>query len=87
MGPWTGVQWTDTMPAHAVIDYYTWGWPACWDVTWMVYPVTARLGGPSIRWKVQVERSTPYFLVYHIVVSNLTDQPIAIEGRYGILST
>ncbi len=24
VGPWFGVQWTDTMPPHATIDYYTW---------------------------------------------------------------
>jgi hypothetical protein len=82
------VQWTDTMPAHAVIDYYTWGWPACWDLTWMISSDTAREAGPQVTWKVQVERSPspPYFVTYHIVVTNLTSKPVAIEGRYGILA-
>ena len=88
VGPWTGVQWTGTMPAHAAIDYYTWGWPACWDVTWMISSDTAREAGPQVTWKVQVERSPspPYFVTYHIVVTNLTSEPVAIEGRYGILA-
>jgi hypothetical protein len=43
-------------------------------------------GTPQIRWKVQVERSSPYFLTYHIVITNLTDMPVGIEGRYTILA-
>jgi hypothetical protein len=86
VGPWTGVQWTDTMSPHAVIDYYTWGWPACWDVIWMLSAVTAQPGAPEITWKVQVERASAYYLTYHIVVSNLTSHAVTIEGRYGILA-
>ena len=29
-----GTQIVDTMPPHAVIDYYTWGWDSSWDVVW-----------------------------------------------------
>jgi hypothetical protein len=88
VGPWTGTQWTDTMPAHAVIDFYTWGWPACWDVTWMISSESPREAGPQVKWKVQVERApvSPYFLTYHIIVTNLTSQPVAIQGRYGIFA-
>jgi hypothetical protein len=86
LGPWFGVQWTDTMPPHATIDYFTWGWPACWDVVWMVMATTPEPGVPEIRWKVQVERSSPYFLTYHIVVTNQTDVPVGIEGRFAILA-
>jgi hypothetical protein len=85
VGPWTGVQWTDTMGPHATIDYYTFRWPACWDVVWMPMVTTPIGGGPQIRWKIQVERS-PYFLTYHIIITNLTNQPVGIEGRYGILA-
>jgi hypothetical protein len=84
--PWFGVQWTDTMAPYATIDYYTWGWPACWDVVWMPMATTPAGGGPQIRWKVQVERSTPYFLTYHIVITNLTSTPVDVEGRYAILA-
>jgi hypothetical protein len=86
LGPWAGLQWTDTMPANATIDYYTWGWPACWDVVWTPMAVTPDTGVPEITWKVQVERSSPYYLTYHIVITNLTNIPVAIEGRYTVLA-
>jgi hypothetical protein len=86
VGPWDGVQWTDTMPPNATIDYFTWGWPACWDVVWTPMATTPDVGVPEINWKVQVERSSPYFLTYHIVITNLTNTPVGIEGRYAILA-
>jgi hypothetical protein len=86
VGPWFGVQWTDTMPPNATIDYFTWGWPACWDVLWLPMATTPETGVPEIVWKVQVERSTPYFLTYHIVITNLTNSPMSIEGRYAVLA-
>jgi len=84
-GPWFGVQWTDTMPPHATIDYYTWNWPACWDVLWTPMSDTATGGGPQMSWEVKVERS-PYFITYHIFVTNLTSAPLRVEGRYAILA-
>ena len=86
LGPWFGVQWTYTMGAHQTIDFYTWGWPASWHVVWMPMPTTPRAAGPQLRWKVQVERSTPYYLVYHIFITNLTNAPLGVEGRYAILA-
>jgi hypothetical protein len=86
IGPWFGVQWADTMPANATIDYFTWGWPACWDVVWTPMATTPDVGVPEIAWKVQVERASPYFLTYHIVITNLTDNPVTIEGRYAVLA-
>jgi hypothetical protein len=35
---------------------------------------------------VQVERSSPYFVTYHIVITNLTNMPVSIEGRYALLA-
>ena len=84
-GPWFGVQWTDTMPPHATIDYYTWNWPACWDVLWTPMSDTPTRGGPQMSWEVKVERS-PYFITYHIFVTNLTSAPLRVEGRYAILA-
>lgn len=84
-GPWFGVQWTDTMPPHSTIDYYTWNWPACWDVVWTPMSDTPSGGGPQITWNVQVERS-PYYVTYHIVITNLTNAPVRVEGRYAILA-
>jgi hypothetical protein len=84
-GPWSGTQWTDMMPAGAVIDYYTWGWPACWDVVWTPMSDTAQGTGPQISWTLQVERS-PYFVTYHIIIHNLANHPVRVEGRYTILA-
>ena len=42
-------------------------------------------GGPQINWNVQVERS-PYYVTYHIVITNLTNAPVRVEGRYAILA-
>jgi hypothetical protein len=86
LGPWVGTQWTYTMGANQTIDFYTWGWPAAWHVLWTVMPTTPRAAGPQLRWKVQVERSEPCHLVYHIFVTNLSNAPLGIEGRYAILA-
>ena len=72
------------MPAGWTIDYYTWGWPACWDVVWTPMATTPDVGVPEISWKVKVERS-PYFLTYHIFITNHASVPVSIEGRYAIL--
>ena len=77
----TGVQWTDTMAPHAVIDYYTWGWNPALDVVWMIVPTTAFPGGPQIEWNVGVERSDASDVTYHITVTNLASSAVAIEGR------
>jgi hypothetical protein len=87
IGPWFGVQWADTMGPNETIDYFTWQWPACWNVVWMPMPTSPSPGAPEITWKVQVERSSPYFLTYHIVITNLTNSPVGIEGRYAVLAT
>jgi hypothetical protein len=81
-----GVQWTDTMSPHAVIDYYTWGWPPALDVVWMITPTTPAPGNPQVEWMVAVERSSANAVTYHITVTNISGNPVAIEGRYGILN-
>jgi hypothetical protein len=50
------------------------------------WPVSPQAGVPEITWKVQVERSSPYFLTYHIVVTNQTSMPVSVDGRYAVLS-
>lgn len=81
-----GVQFTDTMPAHANIDYYTWGWNPGYDVVWMIVPTTPAPGHPQVEWEVAVERGSATAVTYHINVKNLTASPVAIEGRYAILN-
>jgi hypothetical protein len=85
VGPWTGVQFRGTVPANQTLCWFTFNWPAHWHVLWTVMPTTPRPGGPEVRWKVQVERATDQYATYWICVTNLTNQPIDIEGRYAVL--
>jgi hypothetical protein len=86
LGPWTGVQFADTLDANTTIDYFSYGWPVNWFVAWMVVPTTPDGGNPQLTWFVQVEKYSPYFLTYHVHVTNLTNRPIGIEGRFGIFA-
>jgi len=80
-----GTQIVDTMPPHAVIDYYTWGWDSSWDVVWMVVPTTPTTGGPQVQWSVAVELSSSG-VTYHVTITNLTAHSVGVEGRYAILN-
>jgi Subtilase family len=83
--PWTGVQFTGSVPASQTQCWFTFNWPAHWHVLWTVVPTTPRPGAPQVKWKVKVERATDQFATYWICVTNLTNQPVAIEGRYAVL--
>jgi len=83
--PWTGVQFTGSVPASQTQCWFTFNWPAHWHVLWTVVPTTPRPGAPQVKWKVKVERATDQFATYWICVTNLTNQPVAIEGRYTVL--
>ena len=86
LGPWFGVQWTGEIPPHQTYDYFTFNWPAAWYVVWTPMVTTPQPGIQEISWKVRVERSTPYYLTYHIAITNLTGQAVGVEGRYAILA-
>lgn len=86
VGPWTGVQFRGRVPAHATHRWFTFHWPACWHVAWLVIPTTPRRGAPQIRWRVQVERASSGFLTYWISITNLTDRDVDIEARYVVLA-
>ena len=81
-----GVQIADTMPPHASIDFYTWGWDPAWDVVWTVVPGTPTAGGPQIGWSVAVERAPDATVTYHVTITNLTGQAVGVEGRYAIMN-
>jgi hypothetical protein len=38
-----------------------------------------------VRWTVKVERARDRTATYWICITNLTNQPVAIEGRYAVL--
>ncbi|MFE1551720.1 hypothetical protein [Streptomyces sp. NPDC058718] len=84
--PVCGVQWTGTVAANSTGRYFTWGWPATWNVLWTVMPTTIRPGAEEMTWKVQVERGDAEYVTYWISVTNLTPVPVAFEGRFAILS-
>lgn len=81
-----GTQIVDTMPPHAVIDYYTWGWSPAWDVVWMVVPTSTTPGQPQVEWNVAVERSPTNTVTYHVTITNLTASSVGVEGRYAIMN-
>ncbi len=83
--PWTGVQFTGTVAANRTTCWFTFNWPAHWHVLWTVVPTTPRPGNPQVRWETKVERANDRFATYWICITNLTDQPVAIEGRYAVL--
>jgi photosystem II stability/assembly factor-like uncharacterized protein len=84
--PYARTQFRGTVPARGTQRWYTFNWPAAWHVVWTVVPATPRPGAPQVRWQVQVERAAAEFVTYWLIVTNLTDAPVEIEGRYAILS-
>jgi hypothetical protein len=85
VAPWTGVQFTGTVGANQTVCWFTFNWPAHWHVLWTVMPTTPAPGAPQVRWKVKVERATDRYATYWICVTNLTSQPVGIQGRYAVL--
>lgn len=83
--PWVGVQFTGVVPASREQCWFTFNWPAHWHVVWTVVPTTPKVGAPQIHWNVRVERASDSSITYWICVTNLTSQPVSIEGRYGVL--
>lgn len=80
-----GVQFTGTVDAGQTQRWFTSGWPASWQVAWTVVPTTPRPGAPQIRWTTEVERASEDAVTYWIGVTNLTGQPVGVEGRYTVL--
>lgn len=85
VGPWTGVQFTGSLPANSTACWYTFNWPAHWHMVWTAVPTTPRPGGPQIRLQVKVERASDSHMTYWLCVTNLTPVPVGIEGRYCVL--
>jgi len=81
----TGIQFRGTVGAGQTTRWFTHSWPAHWHVVWTVVPTSVRVGAPQIRWQVQVERASDRHITYWISVTNLTPNPVDIEGRYGVL--
>lgn len=82
---WTGVQFRGTVPANSTRRWFTHSWPEHWHVLWTVMSNTPRPGGPHLRWKVQVERTSDRHITYWISITNLTARTIDVEARYAVL--
>jgi hypothetical protein len=82
-----GIQFTGTVPANGTRRWYTHSWPAGWQVVWTVMPVTLRTGAsPQITWDVHVQRTSAIEATYWISVTNISNQPVDVEGRFAVLS-
>src|SRR5690606_14386549 len=47
--PWTGVQFTGSVPAGQTRRWFTFNWPAHWHVLWTVVPTSVTPGGPQLK--------------------------------------
>ncbi|HEX5116381.1 MAG TPA: hypothetical protein VFW65_14395 [Pseudonocardiaceae bacterium] len=83
---WTSTQFTGTLAANASGRWFTWGWPASWQVVWYLMPTNPLPGAPAVGWEVQVERSDPNSCTYWIDVHNRTGQQLTFEARYAVLN-
>ena len=86
VSPICGVQFNGTLNANETKRWFTFNWPATWQMVWTVMPTTVKNGAPEITWSVQVERADAEHVTYWITVQNLVNVPVAFEGRYCILS-
>jgi Subtilase family len=85
VAPWTGVQFRGTVGANQTTCWFTFNWPAHWHVLWTVMPTTPVTGAPQVRWRVKVERANDRYATYWICITNVTNNPVDVEGRYAVL--
>jgi len=79
-----GVQFVGSVPASSSKRWFTFNWPAAWNVVWTVVSTSPVLGAPQVEWDVGVERATATTITYWITIRNLTANPTNIEARYAI---
>jgi Glutaminase len=85
MAPRPGVQWRGAIAPSQTHTWFTWGWPASWKVLWTVMALTPCPGRPQLSWNVRVERAGTTQCTYWITVTNLTSDPVKLEGRYDVV--
>ena len=79
-----GTQFNGTLGPNQSINYYTFNWPASWDVAWMMVPTTGG-AGEQIQWTVSTQLSGST-ITYWLLVKNLTSGTVNFQGRYAILN-
>lgn len=85
--PAPGVQFTGMLAAHETSRWFTSNWRERHQVAWWVLPTTIGPGAPQLRWDVALERASGDRVTYWLTVTNLTDAPVAFEGRYTVLGS
>ncbi|MGW0807371.1 hypothetical protein [Nonomuraea sp. NPDC002799] len=81
-----GTQFTGTVPANQARRWFTFNWPAAWQVDWNVMSTSPQPGAAQIEWDVAVERATADRITYWITIRNVTGQDVNIEARYAVLN-
>jgi hypothetical protein len=81
-----GTQFTGSINPNGTKRWFTFNWPADWDVVWSVVPTSPRIGAPQLDWDVAVERASASNITYWISIRNLTSSSIDIEARYAIMN-
>jgi hypothetical protein len=80
----TGVQFTGSLAPNQTQRWFTFNWPASWQVIWYMMP-TSTQSVPEVNWSVAVQRQDANYSTYWITVSNLTATAVTFEGRYAVL--
>ena len=81
---WT--QFQGSLAARENRLWFTYNWPACWHVLWTVVPTTPVTTGPAVRLRVRVERSSRERITYWLAITNDSDSPVEVDGRYEIVA-
>jgi hypothetical protein len=81
----TGTQFIGSLAANQTQRWFTFNWPAAWNVVWYMMP-TSNQAVPEVSWSVAVQRQDANYSTYWLTVTNLTAAPVTFEGRYGILN-
>jgi photosystem II stability/assembly factor-like uncharacterized protein len=83
--PACGLQFNGSLAANQTQRWFTFNWPATWQVLWTVMPTTFNTVA-QITLSMQVQRSSAEFVTYWLTVQNLTNVPVNFEGRFCVLS-
>lgn len=83
--PYSGVQFTGSLPPHGRARWFTFNWPEWERTEWWMLPTNPRNGAPQVSWDVAIERATGNFITYWLTVTNMTPAPLSFEGRFTVL--
>lgn len=82
----TGTQFTGSLPPNATQRWFTFNWPAEWQVAWTVVPTDPISGQAQVDCSVAIQRTSTPDCTYWLTISNLTPATITFEARYAVLN-